>query len=62
MPRPCVDSVAMNFNVPPMARDRVSRMVVKMGYVHGGKPAWGKFFAAIASGELVISRPVRVDD
>jgi len=52
----------MNFNVPPAARDRVSRVVVKLGYVHGGKPAWGKFFAAIASGELVISRPVRVDE
>jgi hypothetical protein len=62
MPRPYTDSVALNCHMPRTARDKVSRLVMKLGYVHGGNPAWNKFFAAIASGELVVSRPVKIDD
>ena len=46
------------FSASPTAATQAGRIVMSLGFVYGGKPAWGKFFTALASGELKIYREV----
>lgn len=61
MPRPALNNTSMTFNVSPTTKQAMGQLVLKLGYCYDGKPAWGKFFDAIVSGELVIGRSVAVD-
>lgn len=58
MPRPALDHINVTFRVSPAVAAQAGRIVMNLGFVHGGKPAWGKFFTALASGELKIYREV----
>lgn len=58
MPRPALDHTNVTFRVSPSVATQAGRIVMNLGFIHGDKPAWGKFFAALASGELKIYREV----
>ncbi|MBD2161409.1 hypothetical protein H6F46_11980 [Limnothrix sp. FACHB-1083] len=58
MPRPALGHTNVTFRVGQDAATQAGRIVMGLGFVYGGKPAWGKFFTALASGELKIYREV----
>ena len=58
MPRPVLDHTRVAFRVSPVVATQAGRIIMNLGFIHGGQPAWGKFFAALASGELKIYREI----
>jgi excinuclease UvrABC nuclease subunit len=50
------DLARISFRASGEAEQKVAKMIMSEGFIHAGLPAYGKFFRAVASGEIVISK------